>query len=153
MFILHRVLCIFPAVQNIPGTEMVLLVFSTGCWHQESSAGVMGLSPNTKPCSYSAPGIQFYGIQSALTRRNSNTFSKVRRTQHIKMLFHCSLHQPSCGHISYWICFSAPAQRNYYWMLGIDHGANSTASNITRCLLHISIEVSNPEFLTCFNGS
>lgn len=97
-FILHKVLCIFPAVQkNSPGTEMLLLVFSTSCWYQESNPGVMGMSPNTKPCSYSAPGIQFCVIQSALTGRNSNTLSKVLRTQQIKMLFHCSLHQPSCG--------------------------------------------------------
>lgn len=97
-FILHKVLCIFPAVQkNTPGTEMLLLVFSTSCWYQESNPGVMGMSPNTKPCSYSAPGIQFYVIQSALTRRNSNTLTKVLRTQQIKKLFHCSLHQPSCG--------------------------------------------------------
>lgn len=130
MLILHKVLCIFPAIP-IPRTEQ-LLVFSTGCWHQESNPGVMGMSPNTMPCSYSAPGIQFYVIQSALTRRSSKTLSKVLRTQQIKML---SLQPLSARlwHISYWICFPAPVQRNNYWMLGMNHGSNSTASIITRC--------------------
>lgn len=110
-----------------------MLVCSTCCWHQESNPRVIGTSLNTMPCSYSAPGIQFYAIQSALTRRNSNTLSKILRDQQIKMLFHCSHHQPSCCTF-----LTSPVFLSRYGEIIVKHWgltmpANSTASKITRC--------------------
>ena len=133
MLILHQLSCSFPDIwQSISGTGRTL-VCSSCCWHQEIHPRAIGVPPSTMPCSYSAPGIQFYVIQSALTRRNSNTLSKVLRFQQISALFHCSHCQPSCCTF-----LTGPVFLSWYREIIVEHQgltmlANPTAPNITRC--------------------
>lgn len=136
MLILHKPSYSFPAIwKSISGT-MWMLVCSMCCWHQDSNPRMIGMSPNTMPCSYSVPGIQLYVIRSPLTRRNSNSLSKVLRDSQIKMLLHCSHHQPCYGTF-----LPGPVFLSCYREIIVEHWgftmpANATASNVTRSASH-----------------